>query len=215
MKTCSTLFVAGTDTDVGKTFVSSRLISKLKGLNINVSALKPIECGGHDDSLALQSVTGAQTREEVNPIHIELPVAPLDPRVGGITDEQIDSIKAAHRHLEEKSDLVLVEGAGGWQVPISEGLGMQHLAAMLTDQVLLIAKNQLGVLNHTSLTVDAIERQGLSVFGIILNQFDSDPADESIHKNEQILRTMYPHLSIWQSSDLDAAAEAIQQRLIH
>ncbi len=179
------IFITGTDTDVGKTWVSVRLIEVLRKRGINAVGMKPIECGSYDDSKALQHVSAdaGVTLEEVNPIHLDEPVAPA--AVSVPVEVRFEDLKAAFDHLAGKADFVVVEGAGGWLVPIDAGKSVADLAVYLGLPVAVVAANRLGCLNHTFLTVGAIDASGLDCLGVFLNLFGEE--DLSQRSNADLL----------------------------
>lgn len=201
------IFITGTDTDVGKTYVACSLIRLLRESGIDAVGVKPIECGGHDDSNALLEANQRPdiTAKQVNPVHLPHPLAPAS--MDAVLPISFSSLQAAVTEVEAKSEFTVIEGAGGWLVPVDETRTMADLAVVLNKPVLLVAANRLGVLNHTLLTVEAIAKSGLSCAGIFLNTIpDSD--DLSSHTNGAVLRTQLPEIPVWED-DLQALADAI------
>lgn len=196
-------FITGTDTGVGKTWVTTRLLEKLRAAGVDAVGMKPVECGGREDSLAIFEASGGAaaglTLDRVNPIFLPEPLAPA----AATTPPEIDfaEIRAACDHLLSRHDLVLVEGAGGWLVPLDHERTMADLARTLDLPVLLVAANRLGVLNHTLLTVAAIRESGLACPGIYLNAPDAAP-DSSTATNRGVLRKCLPDIAVHQD-DLD------------
>lgn len=196
-------FITGTDTGVGKTWVTTHLLQKLRASGVDAVGMKPVECGGREDSLAILAASGGAdaglTLEMVNPVSLPEPLAPA-----AATDPpEIDfaKIRAAYETLANQHELVLVEGAGGWLVPLDHERTMADLAKALGLPVLLVAANRLGVLNHTLLTVAAIRESGLDCRGIYLNV--PDPiSDPSTATNREILRKRLPDIAVHEG-DLD------------
>lgn len=176
------VFVTGTDTGVGKTWISTRLVAALRGDGIDAVGMKPIECGGRDDSSALHAVSGAVVSlDEVNPVHLPEPVAPA--AIGAAID--LEELKAKFDSLAERHEFVVVEGAGGWRVPVDGARDMSDLAVLLGLPVIAVAANRLGVLNHSLLTCKAIIDSGLPLMALFLNSFG--PTDPSCATNRTIL----------------------------
>jgi len=197
--TARSIFITGTDTGVGKTYVTSGLLREFRARGISAAGFKPIECGGRKDSEALREAAGLNgSLDEVNPVWFEEPVAPL---AAGKRFRMSDweNIVAKHAELEDRHSWILIEGAGGWMVPITRSLNMADLASELCDEVIIVAANRLGVINHTLLTVAAIRNAGLECRGVILNDGQAIgygdplyplqwPEDRSLTSNARSLR---------------------------
>lgn len=197
------LFITGTDTGVGKTWVTTRLIQTLRAAGINAVGMKPVECGGRDDSLAIFEASGGTdaglTLDEVNPVSFPEPLAPAAATIPHRIDFR--EIRAAFAALSARHDSVIVEGAGGWLVPLDPERTMADLAMALGLPVLIVAANRLGVLNHTLLTVKAITDSGLICRGVFLNE-PAPIADLSTKTNREILGKLLPQIEIL-GMDLD------------
>jgi dethiobiotin synthetase len=132
--------------------------------------MKPICCGDrHDAELLLAASSEAFTIEEINPVWLKTPAAPL---VGGLTEGvkmDLERIVAAFHALQARVKHVAVEGVGGWLVPIRSDYFMSDLAVELKLPVLVVAQNRLGCLNHIVLTVRSIAAYGLRCIGVALN----------------------------------------------
>lgn len=162
--------------------------------------MKPVECGGRDDSMALLTASGGYqsglTLDEVNPVTFPEPLAPAAAALPIRLD--LGQIRAAFETLSGRYDRLIVEGAGGWCVPIDRDRTMADLAAKLGLPVLVVAANRLGVLNHTILTVRAIQEQGLECRGIYLNDLGA-VSDLSCQSNARVLREMLPGLEVFEN----------------
>jgi len=182
------LFITGTDTNVGKTWVAVRLIEALRRHGIDAVGMKPIESGSTGDSEALLAASSRDdlTREEVNPINLTEAVAPAA-SMDGVTID-FDSLCEAYQELATKSELVIIEGAGGWVVPVDETRTMVDLAVRLGQPVLVVAANRLGVMNHTLMSVAAVQAAGLECAGVLLNTFGEVVDDVSRATNARVLR---------------------------
>lgn len=170
----SGLFVTGTDTGVGKTVVACALARSLRGAGIDLGVMKPCETGvgpeGPLDARALRHAAGCDDAiEEVCPQSFVLPAAPsVAAQVEGRSVD-LERVRAAAKTLAARHDFLLVEGAGGWLVPIAPAFSMADLAGELGFPVLVVARARLGTINHTLLTVEAIERRGLRLAGVVVN----------------------------------------------
>ncbi|MDP5005596.1 MAG: dethiobiotin synthase [Verrucomicrobiales bacterium] len=201
------IFITGTDTGVGKTWVTTRLIQKLRASGIDAVGMKPVECGGQEDSLAIFKASGGDeaglTLEMVNPFSLSEPLAPAAATISRPIDFPV--IRAAFNDLADRHEFVIVEGAGGWLVPLDHERTMADLAVALALPVILVAANRLGVLNHSLLTVRAIRESGLVCRGLFLNQPDPTP-DLSARTNHAILQKMLPEIAIL-GMDLDGLVD--------
>ncbi len=159
--------VTGTDTGVGKTVTTAALAASLRARGVAVRALKPIQTGvgpGHDNDADLiaraaghSPLTMVSLTEALSP-HLALERAGL-----AIRRDEILAWVVAHRGA-----ITLVEGAGGWEVPLCRDFTVADLAAALRARVLLVAQNRLGVLNHARLTVAAIAARDLATWRVAL-----------------------------------------------
>jgi len=183
------LFITGTDTGVGKTRVAAMLVSALRASGTDAVGFKPICCGGREDAEALAAASGgAAILDDVNPVWLRPPVAPFAAAMieGRMVDVAL--VREKFAQLRSTHEAVIVEGAGGWFVPVTRDFSMADLAAEFELPVLVVAANRLGVINHTLLTVAAIRACGLRCAGVILNHVQP-PADgdAALVTNEGVL----------------------------
>ena len=184
------LFITGTDTGVGKTFVTSLLLRALNEAGTRAAGFKPICCGGRDDVALLHSAGASGiTEDAINPVWLRTPAAPYAACMIENRQINLEHIQRAFRSLADACDVVLVEGAGGWEVPITRDYNMADLAADFGLPVIVVVNNRLGALNHTLLTVKAIQSRGLQCAGIILNHVDIERHSATI-TNRAILEDM-------------------------
>jgi len=164
------LFITGTDTGVGKTHTAIQLLRLLRASGTRCAGMKPICCGDRCDAELLLAAGSEDLRiEEINPIWLKTPAAPL---VGSLTEGtniDIERILAAFHALQNQVEHVLVEGVGGWLVPVRYDYFMSDLAVEMALAVLVVAQNRLGCLNHTALTVRSTAAHGLPCGGVVLN----------------------------------------------
>jgi dethiobiotin synthetase len=181
------LLVTGTDTGVGKTFISSRLIRELNLSGLDTVGIKPIETGCNDQSQLVEDGTAlweASGRRGHMGAWIRLS-APLAPAAAAdLQGIRLDYQQIVEFILEQqkRSKLLVVEGAGGLLVPITWQMSFLDLAQSLDASVLIVARAGLGTINHTLLTYRELRRLGIPVTGIILNQ-SSLSDDISIRSN--------------------------------
>lgn len=180
------LFVTGTDTGAGKTFVSCLILNALRKRGVDAVGYKPVSCGDRDDGRAIAKASGGIALDEVNPFHLKNGVAPYV--AGLLENETIDpsALVAGYQRLAAAHEVVIVEGVGGWEVPLAPGCRVSDFAKSLGLPVLLVAANRLGMLNHTLLTVDAIHAKGLRCLGIVLNQL-GDELDTAMITNKGVI----------------------------
>ena len=180
LKTLS-LFVTGTDTGVGKTLVSAALLHALSAHHARVVGMKPVAAGielingvlANEDVIALRAAsTCAVPPEFDNPVLLPDPVSPhiAAARAGKPID--IAHLVACHRALAQLADAVVVEGAGGFHVPLSALETGADLAQALGLPVVLVVGLRLGCLNHALLTLEAIRARGLTLAGWVANHID-------------------------------------------
>ncbi len=178
----ASLFVTGTDTGVGKTEVALALMAAWQARGRRVAGMKPVAAGAtatpaglrNDDALRLQRQSSlAVPYELVNPYVFAPPIAPhLAVAAAGMVID-INHIKHCYAALAAQADVV-VEGAGGWRVPLDDRRSMADLAVALELPVILVVGLRLGCLNHAVLTAEAIMRSGLHLAGWVANGIDPD-----------------------------------------
>jgi dethiobiotin synthetase len=163
-------FVTGTDTGVGKTHTILQLLRLLRRSGVACAGFKPICCGDRRDAeLLLAAGTEGLMIDEINPLWLKTPLAPFAAaRIEGAKID-IEEIMSAFRALQRRVETVIVEGVGGWLVPIRTDYFISNLAADIKLPVLVVVQNRLGCLNHTALTVRSVLEHGLSCGGVVLN----------------------------------------------
>ncbi len=194
-----TLFVTGTDTGVGKSWVSRALIKTATEMGCRVGVMKPVAAGcvvhdgtwQNDDVDVLCSATPLTTDPDLTcPFPL---IEPLSPNIAASLEGReitVAPIVDAHRQLQHGVDLVIVEGVGGWSVPLSESLMQADLVAALQADVVLVCGMRLGWLNHSLLSAQQILRDGGRLKGWIANRID--PAMEQPEANLQTLERLMP-----------------------
>ena len=183
-------FVTGTDTGVGKTFITSGLVRFSRSKGIDAVGMKPICTGDDSDVRQLLDACGSCEPEHlINPVWYRTPVAPYTASI--IEDRLIDldGIREAFEFLARQHSSVLVEGVGGIAVPIFAHYDFRDLARDLRLSVIIVAANRLGVLNHARLTVEAVRAAGLRCSLIALNSAHPD-SDISQQTNLSILENL-------------------------
>ena len=168
----SGLFVTGTDTGVGKTFVTAALLSELRRRGVRAGAFKPIACGAagrRDARIYARLVNHEAPLDVINPIWLRHPLAPSV--AAKLERRRIDlrTVQARYKRLATAYSMVFVEGAGGLLVPIKRDYLVADLAKELRLPLLIVARLGLGTINHSLLTVHQARAMGLKIAGIVLN----------------------------------------------
>lgn len=179
-------FITGTDTGVGKTFVTCALLREAADQGFTAIGMKPVAAGGQgdvDQLIAASNVCAPQAW--VNPYGFQAAIAPhLAAALEGHRIH-IPTVCDAYHQLASLADVVLVEGVGGFLVPLSDETDTGDLAVALNLPVILVVGLRLGCLNHALLTVEAIRARGLTLAGWIANPID--PTMSYVQENIQML----------------------------
>lgn len=190
------LFVTGTDTGVGKTRVAVALIHALRAHGLRVAAMKPVSAGSavgelNEDVAALVQAANVDVDvRDVNPYAFAEPVAPhIAAKSLGVRID-LEVIAEAYARLAAAADVVVVEGAGGWRVPLNEHEDMADLALRLSLPVVLVVGLRLGCLNHALLTAESIALRRVPWAGWVGNHIE--PAMQLTAENLVALRTRLP-----------------------
>lgn len=164
------VFVAGTDTEVGKTFVAGLIIKQLKQKGVNVGVMKPVATGSRKDAIFLKKVAGIKdSLELINPVFLKKPLAPWV--AAGLNGERINlgKIWKAYKILKKKYDYLVVEGAGGLLVPITKEIYMIDIARRFGLPLVIVSRPGLGTINHTLLTANYARNHEISLAGFVIN----------------------------------------------
>ncbi|MDT8904039.1 dethiobiotin synthase [Anaeroselena agilis] len=177
------LFVTATDTEVGKTVVAGAVAAGLRARGLSVGVMKPLASGGvvdaagylaAEDAVFLMRAAGVPEIERplVNPVCLAPALTPaVAAAESGVTIEMA-AVTAAYRRLAARYRLMVVEGVGGMAAPLWEDYLVADLAGAIGLPLLVVARPNLGTINHTVLTVDYARRRGLTVAGVVLNCWD-------------------------------------------
>ena len=194
------LFIAGTDTGIGKTHTACTVIHALRATGQRVCGMKPVASGciktpqglRNDDALALLAAgsSPSPSYEEINPIALREPLSPhLAAAHEGVTIA-LPPLRRAFDILSARYDTVVVEGVGGWRVPLAPGLLASDIAKNWALPVVLVVGLRLGCLSHALLTAEAIVADGCQLVGWIGNQID--PQMAAVEENIDTLRMLLP-----------------------
>lgn len=180
-------FITGTDTGVGKTFAACALLHAAHARGLGTLAMKPVAAGvdaqerNEDVERLIAASSIKAARELVNPYCFDAPIAPHIAAANEGRTIEPDRILHAFGKLAGRADFVLVEGVGGFRVPLAEDFDTADLAVRLGLPVILVVGLRLGCLNHALLTAEAIRARGLPLTGWIANRID--PAMPHWQKN--------------------------------
>lgn len=191
-------FITGTDTGVGKTRVTAALMTAFRERGHRALGMKPVATGctqtpaglRNDDAELIRSCCDEQTPYElINPYAFEEPVAPLfaarSRRV--VIEQQV--IEAAFRQLSDNAEAVMVEGVGGWRMPLGPGLQLADIVRSLRLRVIMVVGLRLGCINHALLTAGAIRADGL-----VLSAWVANRIDPGYHRNDETLQLLTDEL---------------------
>lgn len=203
----SAFFVTGIDTEIGKTFTTVALLSAAREQGKKVLGLKPVAAGAeqtvdglrNEDALSLIDASNVSLPyEQVNPVCLPQPISPhLSARYSGQSIGVASLLQSCRAGLNTNSDLTLVEGAGGWRVPLNDEETLADFAKVLSLPVILVVGLRLGCLNHACLTAEAILADGLSLAGWVANTIDADMSahDDNIeYLKQKIEAPMLGHI---------------------
>lgn len=175
-------FVTGTDTEVGKTFISCAILQQANQQGLTTAAYKPVAAGcelcaeglRNEDALLLQQASSLSlSYDKINPVALAPAVAPHLAALKADVSLSLDRITSGYQHLVSKrADLTLVEGAGGWRLPLDKNYYLSDFVIEQRLGVILVVGIRLGCLNHALLTAEAINHDGLKLVGWVANQLD-------------------------------------------
>lgn len=222
------VFVTGTDTGIGKTRISCGLLQGFTHAGLRSVGMKPVASGAlptadglrNEDALALQQSAGVGLPYEwVNPYAFEPPIAPHIAAAEAGVEIELAPVLEAYARLCAQGDVVVVEGVGGWQVPLSPHLSLPELARALGLPVIMVVGMRLGCLNHALLTARAIQADGLQLAGWVANRIE--PEFPRAEQNLATLRTCLsapllgevPYLAATESRESSAYLAAAIARL--
>jgi len=226
------LGVTGTDTGVGKTTVSRALLGLMRADGLRVAAMKPVETGVvRDDpfsdarALAVAAGNGAPMRD-VCPIVLDEPLAPWMAARRAGRPLSLHLLDESFHRLTRHVDAILVEGAGGLLVPITETDSYLTLFQRWSLDAIVVAANRLGAINHTRLTVHTLLGAGVRVLAVVLNETDGAAPDVARRTNRDALQALLPDTPVmsfpWLTPTADdssmaraAAASGLRDMIVH
>ena len=189
-------FVTGTDTNIGKTYISTALLRKFNKMGFSTFGIKPVASGcrnisgklRNEDALALQRVSSIKKSYKfVNQVALEAPIAPhIAAQLEGLHLTTKTLMEKINKSLSISSDVFIIEGAGGWFVPLNDKESMSDLVKLLNIPIILVVGIKLGCLNHTILTVNAINQINILFLGWVANCIE--PQTKAIDENIKTLK---------------------------
>jgi dethiobiotin synthetase len=175
-------FVIGTDTNVGKTYVASALVKYFADTDFKSLGMKPVASGCelneeneliNEDVMTLINASNVSAPLDlINPYRFAPAIAPHIAAEQAGVEIDLGKIKQAYAHLSSLADVIIVEGAGGFYVPLNKTQSLADLAVLLNIPILLVVGMRLGCINHALLTVEAIQARGLKLAGWIANEIE-------------------------------------------
>jgi dethiobiotin synthetase len=194
------VFIAGTDTGIGKTFVACALLHALRAEGVRATGMKPVASGcartseglRNEDALALIAASDPRPDDYslCNPYAFEPAIAPHLAAIEARVDIDLSRIESAYAHLAARADCVVMEGVGGWMVPLSDSLESADIPRRLNLPVILVVGLRLGCINHARLSARAILDDGCELLGWTGSCLD--PAMERPQENLETLRRLLP-----------------------
>lgn len=193
------VFITGTDTGVGKTVISAALAFGLREKNVDVGVMKPIACGGvkrdghfvSEDALVLKEIAGVDDHVRlVNPICFKTPIAPYPASLLENRKVDLKKVYLSYERLADKHDFLIVEGIGGILVPIKRNYFVIDLIKELDLPVIVVCRPNVGTINHTLLTVNALEAEGIKILCLVFNKTSLSVKDSSEKSNPDIINKL-------------------------
>ena len=204
--------ITGTDTGIGKTFCGCGLIRAARAAGVNCAGMKPFCAGDNSDVELIAAASGNDIpRHLLNPVWLRPPLAPYAAAMLENRPIDINAVQKAYHEIAAEHDLVLIEGAGGLLVPILRDYNFRDLAVDLKLEVILVAPNRLGVINHVLLSAESIANSGLRLALLILNELDTEPT-LATQTNPSILGELLDvpmYLSPFQNTDFSEALKSL------
>jgi dethiobiotin synthetase len=176
------LFVTGTDTGVGKTLIAGAIARILTDKGLNVGVFKPIATGckhtwdglvSNDTEFLAYCANSNLPLSTITPIGCRTPAAPIVSAARDGTAIDFNRIAAAYKDVCQNSDIVIVEGIGGVRVPLTEQFDLLDLAVEFALPVVIVARPNLGTINHTLMTIDCIRAAELKIAGVVINGYNA------------------------------------------
>ncbi|EKE02549.1 MAG: hypothetical protein ACD_20C00363G0015 [uncultured bacterium] len=190
------IFITGTDTDVGKTVVTAGMAAVMQGLGYSIGVYKPVQTGSTDGGDTLIS-------PDLHFVHSIDPniltkssydfINPVAPSLAAIIEEveiNPNLFIRDYQELKSQCDIVLVEGAGGLLAPIYQNFFVRDLVKLLNLPLLIVARPDLGTINHTLMTIEAAKNHNIDILGVIISNYPADTDDIAIKTAPDIIHSL-------------------------
>ena len=182
------VLITGTDTGIGKTLISCALARCFRDRGIDVGVMKPVASGGvrtadglasEDAVLLCEAARVDDPLDRINPVVLAPPLAPVPAAAISAVAVDLKAVVEGFRWLSERHEIVLVEGVGGVLVPLVRGVTVADLARRLDLPAIVVSRTDLGTVNHTLLTIEALQRRDVRILGVVFNRLHGgDPGDD-------------------------------------
>ena len=214
----TSLFVTGTDTDVGKTCVTASIVNYLSKMNVDVGVMKPFASGykatndsvSDDVKILMKYSRVDDPIDLVNPYFFEIPTSPYDACKQLNLEIDISSVVDSYKQLASIHDVVIVEGIGGIMTPISKNYFVSDLISDLQMNTIIVTGSKVGTVNHLMLTYQHVKEKNLCLNGFVINQNVSD-GYELFNLKQQIIdltgQTVYGTVPYQKSFNIESYVE--------
>jgi dethiobiotin synthetase len=190
------LFITGTDTGVGETIIAGAIAMILKAKGLNVGVFKPIATGCKrswdgmisDDTEFLANCANSELAlSAITPLGYPTPAAPIVSAECDGPAIDFEKITTAYKKICQQSDIVIVEGIGGVRVPLTDKFDLLDLAVEFDLPLVIVARPDLGTINHTLMTIDCVHAAKLKIAGVIINGYDATKATTAEETADQVI----------------------------
>jgi dethiobiotin synthetase len=199
------IFVTATDTEVGKTYVSCQILEALKSSGVNCGCFKPVSTGDRSDAKALIKSSGVEeSAKVVTPVFFKNPMSPYGASLIENKNFDLKKIKKTFKYFVDKYDFTVVEGVGGILVPLKKDFFVSNLIEVFKFSVVIVARHNLGTINHTLLTIEKLKSTNQKILGVILNG-NKNKNDISVKSNAKLIKqlTKVPVLELGYNEKID------------
>ena len=174
------IFVAGTDTDVGKTYITAGLAVALRKMNVDVGVMKPFAAGtaqkkgykSEDVEILAKAAQVSDPEDLINPQFFPIPASPYTAWKNLKTKPKVSNILSIFKKLSKLHEMILVEGMGGIMTPILKDYYITNLVKEMKIPTVIVTRSKVGTVNHTIMTIQMCQKYKIPIKGIIINDFD-------------------------------------------
>ena len=184
-------FISGTDTDVGQTYVMSRLAAAFRKMGIDIGVMKPFAAGteqksgfkSEDIQILAKAAQVNDPEQLLNPQFFSIPASPFTASKNLGVRVDVNLILDSFKKLSNMHDMLLVEGMGGIMTPILKDYFVTDLIKAMNLETIIITRSRIGTVNHTIMTCNMCTQYGIKITGIIINNFDSGYSPHELHRD--------------------------------